>query len=72
MRLRGTSPDHPVERLADGHRIARLTACRYEQPHTQFNGGFIVRWPHCGRLDVYAGGERIEAAIPFGRSCERR
>jgi hypothetical protein len=56
-------------RLSDGDRSVRLTACADEQPHTQFNGGFIVRWPHCARLEVYGAGERHEAAIPFGTRC---
>jgi hypothetical protein len=56
-------------RLSDGHSSVRLTACRDERPHTQFNGGFLVRWPHCARLEVFSGGERLDAAIPFGERC---
>lgn len=56
-------------RLSDGHDSVRLVACRDEQPHTQFNGGFIVRWPHCARLEVYSGGVRHAAAIPLGEPC---
>jgi hypothetical protein len=66
-----SAPSRGAPRLSDGHRSVRLTACRRERPHTQFNGGFIVRWPHCARLTVYAEGKRLDAAIPFGRSCER-
>jgi hypothetical protein len=55
--------------LSDGESSVRLVACPDEQPHTQFNGGFIVRWPHCARLQVYSGGTRHETEIPFGVPC---
>jgi hypothetical protein len=42
-----------------------------DYPHTQFNGGFLVRGARCAHLEVSVQGrpEPMQVAIPFGAAC---
>jgi hypothetical protein len=42
-----------------------------DYPHTQFNGGFLVRGARCAHLEISVQGrpEPMQVAIPFGAAC---
>ena len=76
--------DYPPD-LSDGTTSARLVACKRTQPslvgrgtvghYTQFNGGFVVRWPACARLAVTerGSGRSFHVTFPFGSTgCRSR
>jgi hypothetical protein len=68
--------------LSHGTRDVRLVSCEESEPsfdrhgtvgpETQFNGGFLVRWPACARLKVTDAdsAHSLSASISFGpESC---
>jgi hypothetical protein len=59
-------------RISQGRYATTFEACAPgDYPHTQFNGGFLVRGARCAHLEVSVRGrpEPMQVAIPFGAAC---
>ena len=59
-------------RISQGRVATTFEACAPgDYPHTQFNGGFLVRGARCAHLEISVQGrpEPMQVAIPFSAAC---